>query len=89
MNNANVKLYMLLMVIVGLAAGYLYYSTVAKPNEMVIPAAPISNADDLKAFQNMKIDFAILDNAAYRTLTINGEVPVNPGVTGKRDIFAP
>ncbi|MBX4189997.1 hypothetical protein KW791_01745 [Candidatus Parcubacteria bacterium] len=87
MNSANTKLYTLLIVIAGLALGYLYYSNVTE--EITIPAAPISNADNLKSFQNMVIDFSILDNPTYRALGINGEIPVNPGITGKRDIFAP
>ena len=45
--------------------------------------------DDLKKFETLKINFSILDNAKYKSLEVFGESPVVPGVTGKKDIFAP
>jgi len=46
-------------------------------------------SDNLKIFENLKIDFSILDNNKYKALQIFGESPVSPGVTGKKDLFAP
>ena len=83
------KIYLFLIMLVGIIGGYLFYSTWLKPAEPVTPPPAISNSDDLKTFQNLKINFGILDDQAYKTFNISGEVPVNAGVTGKRDIFAP
>ena len=51
--------------------------------------APIAAKDDLAMFENLTIDFSILDDTRFRSLRVFGESPVRPGVTGKRDIFAP
>ncbi len=83
------KLYMGLIVLVGFVGGYMLYIQVIKPGESVIAPAPISAHDDLKTFQNLKIDFSVLDSAEYKGLITSGESPVNPGITGKKDIFAP
>ena len=83
------KLYIALIIIGGLAAGYLYYSQIAQPAEPTVPPAPITAHDDLKSFQDLKIDFSIFTSPLYKNLNIFGESPVNPGVTGKKDLFAP
>ena len=88
-NQQNLWLYAGLIILVGLVAGYLGYSQLIQPTEASVPPAPISSKDTLKSFQNLKIDFSILDSTAYKSLQIFGEMPVNPGVTGKKDIFAP
>ena len=78
-----------LIIILGFAAGYIYYSQWSGPSIISIEAPAVSGRDDLKTFENMKIDFSILDNQKYKALEIFGESPVNPGSTGKKDIFAP
>lgn len=83
------KFYIALIVIIGLVGGYVGYSQWLKPAEASIPPLVISNPDGLKAFTNLKIDLNILDDSAYKGLITSGESPVNPGVTGKKDIFAP
>ena len=83
----NSKFLTISIAIVGLIAGYLLYTQLIQPTEIPTPAAPVSSSDDLKSFQNLKIDFSTLDNATYQSLTIYGESPVNPGVTGKKDLF--
>jgi hypothetical protein len=88
-NSSPSKLYLLLIVLVGVAAGYIIYGQWIKPAEEAIPAAPVSKQDTLKAFENLKINFSILNDAAYKDLVTSGESPVNPGVTGKKDLFAP
>lgn len=83
------KLYMALIVLVGFVGGYIIYTQWIKPGETLVAPAPISSQDNLTVFQNLKIDFSILDSADFKGLIISGESPVNPGITGKRDIFAP
>jgi len=78
-----------LIVVLGFAAGYFYYSQWAVPAKVPVEPPPVSDKDDLKKFENLKIDFSILDNKKYQSLEIFGESPVNPGITGKKDLFAP
>ncbi len=82
------KLYVALIVLAGLVGGYIAYSQWIKPFEVSTPAPLISNKDGLSAFKNLKIDFKVLDDPAYKSLITSGESPVNPGVTGKKDLFA-
>lgn len=88
-NNQTVLLIATLIIIVGFAAGYFYYSQWVVPSVSPIEPPMTGARDDLKAFENLRIDFSILDNNKYKALQIFGESPVNPGVTGKKDLFAP
>ena len=74
--------------VVGIAIGYFYYSQTLKLAGPEIPPSPISNQDDLKTFKDLSINFGLLDDPLYRNLKVVGEMPVNPGFTGKKDIFA-
>ena len=77
-----------LIVLLGTMVGYLYYSKSIVPAEQLIAAPTVSN-DDLRIFENINLDFSVLNNNKYKSLQKFGESPVNPGVTGKKDIFAP
>ena len=81
------KLFIFLIIVVCLAAGYLYYYMTDVGTE--IPPIPIPANDNLKSFENIDINFSVLDSTKYKALQIFGEFPVNPGATGKKDIFAP
>ncbi len=83
------KLYVGLIILVGLVGGYVAYSQWIKPTAAIIPPPVISNQDGLSAFKNLKINFQVLDDPAYKSLITSGESPVNPGITGKKDLFAP
>ena len=87
-NNQN-TLVVALIIIIGFAFGYFYYYQWIVPGRVPIEPPPVAGRDDLKKFENLKIDFSILDNKKYKALEIFGESPVNPGVTGKKDLFAP
>jgi len=80
---------MLLMLVAAFAVGYLYYSQSIQPAQLPINPPPLTAKDDLTMFKNLTIDFSILDNKSFKSLKTFGESPVKPGVTGKRDIFAP
>jgi len=83
------NLILILIVVLGFAAGYIYYSQVISPARTPIDPPLISAKDNLRVFDNLTINFSILDNEKYKALQIFGESPVSPGVTGKKDIFAP
>ena len=80
---------MLLILVVAFAIGYLYYSQSIQPAQLPIDPIPLSARDDLVMFKDLTIDFSILDDTRFKSLRVFGESPVKPGVTGKRDIFAP
>lgn len=88
-SNNQTTLIVALILVLGFTIGYFYYSQWIVPARVAIEPPPVSERDDLKKFESLKIDFSILDNKKYKALEIFGESPVNPGVTGKRDIFAP
>lgn len=83
------KLYTVVIILVGLVGGYIIYSQWVKPSEIVIPSPTEGSKDGLSTLKNLKVDFKILDDSTYKGLITSGESPVNPGVTGKKDLFAP
>ncbi len=88
-SNNQSTLIVILIVVLGFAVGYFYYSQWSVPARTLIEPPPVAGKDNLRLFENLKIDFSILDNKKYKALEVFGESPVNPGVTGKKDIFAP
>lgn len=74
------------IIFIGFAAGYLYYS---QTSETIVDIGIKQIDPDLEYFENTKLDFSILDDERYKVLEIYGEVPVDPGVTGRRNIFEP
>ena len=79
----------LLILVVAFAIGYLFYSQSIRPAQLPTDSLPLSARDDLVMFKDLIIDFSILDDSRFKSLRVFGESPVKPGVTGKRDIFAP
>ena len=79
----------LLILVIAFAVGYLYYSQSIQPAQLPLEPVPLSAKDDLNMFRDLTIDFSILDDTRFKSLRVFGESPVRPGVTGKRDIFAP
>jgi len=88
-SNNQTTLIVALIIVVGFAVGYFYYSQWAVPARVALEPPPVAGGDDLKIFENLKIDFSILYNNKYKALEVFGESPVNPGITGKKDLFAP
>lgn len=74
------------IIFMGLALGYLYYS---QTSEIVVDTGTVQLDPDLQYFENAKLDFSILEDERYKALEVYGEVPVDPGITGRRNIFAP
>jgi hypothetical protein len=81
----KINIFGLLIVVLGLAAGLIYYSGLIKPS---VPAAP-RTYPDLLQFRTMSFNFSVLDRESFDNLETFGDIPVRPGVTGKEDIFAP
>ena len=74
------------IIFMGFAVGYLYYS---QTSETLVDVGVIEIDPSLEYFNNAKLNFSILDDERYKALESYGEVPVEPGVTGRKNIFAP
>ena len=72
----------------GIIAGYLFFSMTIQGSKEGIPL-PVIADDTLSKFKDLSLDFSIFDDARFKSLKIFGESPVQPGPTGRLDIFAP
>lgn len=77
------------IVVLGLAAGYFYYSAVLQDQIEIAPPPPVRMDDDLIKLKNLQLDFGSFDGLKLRSLKVFGESPVKPGPAGRTDIFAP
>jgi len=78
----------LIIMVAAFAIGYLYYSQSSQLIQ-VISEQPASTKDDLNSFKDISLSFSVLDDSRFKSLRVFGELPVKPGVTGKRDLFSP
>ena len=74
------------IIFMGFALGYLYYS---QTSETLVDIGTLPIDPDLQYFENAKLDFSILDDERYKSLEVYGEIPIESGVTGRRNIFEP
>ncbi len=79
------SLIILLLIILGLAGGYMYYAFIASP--IAIQKMPIPDKDNLESFKNAHINLPSDDRIT--SLKTFGESPVASDALGKKDIFAP
>ena len=82
-------LILILIIFSGLLGGYIYYSQIATAVPPEIPPATVSGSDSLGRFKDITFPQGRLELPSYRELRIYGEAPVQPGVSGRADIFAP
>lgn len=83
----NNNFILIIIVIVGLVAGNFYYSTFT--SETYVAPALNGQIDDLSSFASISIDVSSLQKDQINSFRIFGEYPVNPGSSGKRNLFAP
>jgi hypothetical protein len=77
------------IVVLGFVAGYLFYFLTIKGTEAEIPSPAVSQDDTLSRFKDINLDFSVFDDFRFKSLKVFGELPVQPGTTGRVDIFAP
>lgn len=80
------NLLLILLILVGLLGGYIYYSQVASSDVETVPPMP---KDTLSVFKEIILDFEIFQRVDFKNLKIIGESPVKPDPGGKTDLFAP
>ena len=77
----------IVIAIIGLVVGNFYYSSFT--SETFVTPALNGQVDDLSGFEDINLDVSDLQKNQINSLRIFGEYPVNPGLTGKRNLFAP
>lgn len=83
------KLILLAIIFLGIALGYMYtiYYTEAVALAPVSATSKVSVSGLTELISKIRWD--ITDGSDFKSLKQFGESPVEPGVTGNRDIFAP
>jgi len=87
--NSTSPVLLFAVVILGFIIGYFYYEGVLKDQAVQILLPQTATGDTLAKFKDLTIDFGPLDDLKFKTLRIFGESPVQPGATGKIDLFSP
>lgn len=82
-------LILLLVIVVGVLLGYLYYSQALAGSTVEIPLPDAARDVSFLKFKDLKFDFSLFKDENLSTLKIYGEFPLAPGNTGKQDLFAP
>lgn len=78
-----------LIIALGFIVGLMYYQQTSADEPYDIPL-PVSIRDDTYIkFKDLRFDLSIFQNQNFSSLRTFGEFPVDPGFTGKRDLFAP
>ncbi len=89
LRNETSPVILVAIVLLGLIAGYFYYSQFLVDNYPQLSPVAIAKNDTLLQFKGTSFNFSVLDSNIFRALKTLGESPVNPGQTGRVDIFAP
>lgn len=79
----------LAIIALGLIVGYFYYAQALKDQPQPFAPFEVPAGDTLVKFKNLTLDFGPFDDVQFKALRIFGESPVQPGATGRVDIFAP
>lgn len=86
--NKQTRLLIIMILFVGLVAGYIYYSRFAPTGSDEALQSVDNPKDTLIKFKDLKFDFQIFNSANIKSLKIFGEAPVRPDLTGKINPFA-
>lgn len=81
----------IILVVLGLAAGALFYFQLIKPGRVTEIALSPELRDEiakLRKFKNLKLNLSIFDTEGFKNLRIFGDVPVKPAPGGKADLFS-
>lgn len=80
-------LILLLIMVLGVIAGYMFYR---QGGDAVVPSVPAAANDPaFVKYKDFKFDFTLFQNPSFTDLKTYGQVPIVPGSTGRQDVFAP
>ncbi len=88
LRNQQSPIVLIAIILLGLIAGYFYYSQVLQGQPTSIAPSTVLPNDTLSKFKDFKFNFSILDDPQFKSLKIFGDSPVLPGQTGKPDAFS-
>ena len=60
----------ILLSLIGIIAGYLFYSQTISGQPIEIPPLAIREQDDLSKFKDVNLDFSAFDNLFYKSLRV-------------------
>lgn len=78
-----------LIILLGLMAGYFFYSNSLKDNQQDLSEPLTVEELDFLKFGEQVSNYPILDSRTYNSLRIYGEIPVSLGVSGRTNPFLP
>lgn len=87
--NSPNNLYLGLIVVFGLGLGYLLYSNATVPTPELSSANIAASETDALKIESLRLDLSIFENLLFKELKIFGDIPVEPGTTGKTNLFSP
>lgn len=78
-----------MIIFLGLMSGFVYYrqATAEVVYEIALPQAALD--PEFLKFKDLRFDLSLFQNESFTQLKTFGEFPIQPGGTGKRDIFSP
>ncbi|OGN28801.1 MAG: hypothetical protein A3A33_03405 [Candidatus Yanofskybacteria bacterium RIFCSPLOWO2_01_FULL_49_25] len=82
-------LILLLVALLGIIGGYIYYTQIGASGEDLVQAAPGANDSSFLRFKTLKLDFSLLDTAPFSNLKTYGDIPIQSSVGTRDDIFNP
>ena len=78
----------IVLILLGFIVGYFYYSQTS--GDYVSPPLPATISDpSFVKFKDMSFDMTIFGNQQFGSLKTLGDYPIQPGFTGKQNLFAP
>jgi len=84
---SNNNLVLMILIFAGIVGGYLYHTNIS--SELFINPPLNGKTGDLDDFKDISLTLSDKEITRIDSLRVFGESPVNPGLTGKRNIFAP
>lgn len=78
---------LILIILLGLIIGYFYDSQLAGDTSYEVAIPPTANDPTYVAFKDLRFNLALFDDPSFTSLKILGEFPIQPGNTGKTDLF--
>lgn len=75
----------ILIIVLGFIVGYFYYSSTKQTVD--IPIDPKINDVAYLKFKTLSFNLAFLQQEKYSSLKMIGDRTINPGVTGKTNLF--
>ncbi len=89
-NSSISPILLLLIIVLGVLGGFIYNNQITPAaDERIKPMKSISPDDTLSKLRNSRMDFSILEDETFKSLKVFVELPINPGETGRENIFLP